>query len=153
MEYLQQLPKETCLALVLNIEQWLAVADGIRQGRCNIKYLCLEMLNVSRDTEAVKAIASAIRLDHNLEHLTLVTNKALADEAVVALTDAMTLNQSLRKICLSVRRSCQVQDVGALGAPAYEAFCAMLRVNTSLVFMLSPFETAGADERLVGSRN
>jgi hypothetical protein len=35
-----------------------------------------------------------------------------------------------------------------LGAQAYEAFSAMLRVNTSLVLKHPTFETAGADEKL-----
>jgi hypothetical protein len=35
-----------------------------------------------------------------------------------------------------------------LGAQAYEAFSAMLRVNPCLVLKHTPFETAGADEKL-----
>jgi hypothetical protein len=108
-----------------------------------------------KETTAVKLIANAIRLDRNLEHLTLVMNNDFTDEAGVALAKALTANQTLLKITLSVRPSRRVQDADedALCAPAYEAFCAMLRVNTSLVLMLPPFETAGADERLVDSRN
>jgi hypothetical protein len=51
----------------------LAVADGIREGRCNVKNLSLDMLeNLSFEgTEAVKAFASAIRLDRSLGSLDL----------------------------------------------------------------------------------
>ncbi len=43
-------------------------------------------------------------------------------------------------------------DIDVLGAQSYEAFSAMLRVNTSLVVIMPPFETAGVDERLRESR-
>jgi hypothetical protein len=46
MKTLLQLPKNTILFLVLNTGHCLAVADGIRQGRCNIKCLNLEMLQI-----------------------------------------------------------------------------------------------------------
>jgi hypothetical protein len=42
-----------------------------------------------------------------------------------------------------------VHAQATLGAQAYEAFSAMLRVNTSLNLKLPPFETAGADARLL----
>jgi hypothetical protein len=61
------------LFLVLNTELWLAVADGIREGQCTIKLLSLALLqsSSSEDTEAIKALASAIQLDRHLEHLML----------------------------------------------------------------------------------
>jgi hypothetical protein len=74
MKTLLQLPKDTDLTLALtNKEHWLAVADGIRQGQCNIKSLQLAMVQSpsSEATEAIKAIARATRLDRNLVHLTL----------------------------------------------------------------------------------
>jgi hypothetical protein len=40
-----------------------------------------------------------------------------------------------------------------LGAPAYEAFSAMLRVKTSIILELPPVDIAVCDERLVYSRN
>jgi hypothetical protein len=46
----------------------------------------------------------------------------------------------------------QVRNRDNFGAQAYEAFSAMLRVNTSLDLILPPFESAGADERLSKSR-
>jgi hypothetical protein len=151
---LLQLPKDADLTLVLtNKEHWLAVADGIRQGQCNIKSLSLFMLDNSKATEAVKAIASAIRLDHNLEHLMLeMEDYDFTDEAGVALAEALTVNTTLRKItlCLHARRR---QDVDLLSARTYDAFSDMLRINTSLVLDLTPFEDAGADQRLVESRN
>jgi hypothetical protein len=132
----------------VNTELWLAVADGIRQGRCNVKHLCLDKIHIScsKDTEGVKAIASAIRLDRNLEHLTLIAMNDFtdeADEAGVALAEALTVNKTLRILTLSE---------ATLGAQAYDAFSAMLRVNTNLVLRLPPVEITGADERLVDSR-
>jgi hypothetical protein len=153
---LLQLPKDTHLRLALNIEQWLALADGIRQGHCNIKHLYIAnfLSSSSKDTEAVKAMASAIRLDHNLEHLTLRMENGFTDEAGVVLAEALTVNKTLCKMTLRVEPLTDLQ-VGAratLGAPAYEALSAMLRVNTSLVLSLPPFNTGGADERLRESK-
>jgi hypothetical protein len=107
----------------------------------------------SETTEAVKAVASAIRLDQNLEHITLRMESGFTDEAGMALVEALTANKTLRKIDLftTVRPCHQVQNKATLGAQAYEAFSAMLRVNTSLVLKLPTFETAGADERLFES--
>jgi hypothetical protein len=51
----------------------------------------------------------------------------------------------MRKIFLS-------SEVANFGAQVYEAFSAMLRVNTSLVFELPPFKTYGADEILLEAR-
>jgi hypothetical protein len=143
MKKLLQLGPATDLHLVVNADLWLAV-DRIRQGRCNIKHLCLDKIHgsSSKDTEAVKAIASAIRLDRNLELLTLITTNDFTDEAGLALAEALTVNTTLRMITLSE---------ATLGAQTYDAFSAMLRVNTNLVVRLPPVETAGADERLVDS--
>jgi hypothetical protein len=139
----------TDLHLVVNTELWLAVAEGIRQGRCNIRHLCLDRIQrrSSKNTEAVKAIASAIRLDRNLEHLTLIAmndSTDEADEAAVALAEALTVNENLRILTLSE---------ATLGAQAYDAFSAMMRVNTSLVLKLPPFDDNIGDQRLVDSRN
>jgi hypothetical protein len=63
----------TELRLQLNTDQCLAVADGIRHGRCNVQRLTLDIHRgiISDATEVVKAIASAIRLDHSLEYVEL----------------------------------------------------------------------------------
>jgi hypothetical protein len=154
------LSKNTYLILKLNIEHWLAVADGIRQGHCNIKDLCLSspLRNSSlEDTEAVKAIACAIRLDCNLERLRLDMKNSFTNEGAVALAEALTVNRALRKITLSDtpcrrRLRCgQVRDANTLSSPGYDAFSAMLCVNTSLVLELPTF--TGGDERIVDSRN
>jgi hypothetical protein len=99
----------------------------------------------SDSTEVVKAVASAIRLDQNLEHLSLQKENGFKDEAGVVLAEALTVNQTLRKIELDTYGP---HNRATLGAPAYAAFSAMLRVNTSLVLKLPPFETAGMDEWL-----
>jgi hypothetical protein len=135
----------TELRLVLEKEHLLAVADEIRGGRCNVQRLTLLMMQVTipETTEAVKAVASAIRFDQKLEFLYL--GMGVSDEAGVALAEALTVNKTLRTIDL---RHCEA----TLGAQVYEAFSAMLRINTSLVLKLHPDDPAGADERLRDSR-
>jgi hypothetical protein len=61
VQYLLQLPTDTKLRLILEADKWLAAVDDIRQGHCNIKDLCLDMLLITRskETEAFKAIALA----------------------------------------------------------------------------------------------
>jgi hypothetical protein len=147
MKNLLQMQSAIDLYLLLEKEHLLAVADEIRRGRCNVQNLTLAMEQgtISEATEAVKAEACAIRLDRNLEHLTLEVDMGFTDEAGVALAEALTINNSLRKIDL---RHCKA----TLGAQAYEAFSAMLRINTSLVLKLPPDDPAGADERLRDSR-
>ena len=136
------------------VEHWVAVADGIGQAHCKIKHLWLVMLQSSSSatTQAVKAIASAIRLDRNLESLYLDMNNDFTDEAGVALAEALLVNTTLRKITL--RPSPLVRGADALSVSAYDAFSAMLRVNTSLVLkFFPPFDDEGGDESLVDSRN
>ncbi len=146
---LLQLPKNTDLTLFhTNKEHWLAVADGIRQGQCNIKTLHLSLRNTGPPaTEAVKAIASAIRLDRNLEHLTLRMRNDLNDEAGAELAEALAVNTTLRKLTLAGYRNVHHNAI------FYEAFSAMLRVNTSLRLEVPPFDDVVGDEMLVDSRN
>jgi hypothetical protein len=128
----------------------------IRQGQCNIKSLRLSLHRSSSSgaAEAVKAIASAIRLDHNLERLGLkILNCDFTNEAVVLLAAALTVNKTLRTINLYLHTRPRAQDADASCVPVYGAFSAMLRVNTSLVLSLPPFYDAGGDQRLVDSRN
>jgi hypothetical protein len=143
---LLQLPTNTALTLALTPDHWLAVADGIRQGRCNVQRLTLSMVQGTRPeaTKAVQALAMAIQLDCNLLHLSLEMENWLTDEAAVALAEALTVNKALCMFTLFE---------ATFGTQAYEAFSAMLRVNTSLALKLPPFETDGADERLLESRN
>jgi hypothetical protein len=133
---LLQLPTDTALTLGLTPDQWLAVTDEIRLGRCFIKSLELAMLKCSsaKATEAVKAVASAIREDRHLEHLVLEMEEGFTDEAGVALAEALTTNKSLRLLRLSddLFASDYVPTRASLGAQAYEAFGAMFRVNTSI---------------------
>jgi hypothetical protein len=139
---LLQIQAATELHLVLATDQWLAIADEIRQGRCNVQRLTLTDFSMSDSettwvrTKAVKAVARAIQLDCNLDHLTLRMDYGLTDEAGMALAEALTINTTLRKLDLCTSHS--------LGQKAYEALSAMLRVNTSLVLN---FKTAGADGR------
>jgi hypothetical protein len=141
------------LNLLLNTDQCLAVAAGIRHGRCNIQRLTLAMdrRTISDATEVVKAIASAIQLDRSLEPLELKVI-GFRDEAGVALAEALTVNKTPFKITLSTDARVLLNNI-TLGTPAYEAFCTMLRVNTSLRLDFPTFEATGADERLVDSRN
>jgi hypothetical protein len=145
---LLQLQSATELRLVLKMDHWLAVADEIRRGRCNVRSLDLFLLPVttSEATEAVKALASAMLLDQNLEHLTFELAGGFADEAGVALAEALTVNTTLCKITLSATSV-------YLGTQAYEAFSAMLRVNTSLNLVLPAFNTGGANASFLECRN
>jgi hypothetical protein len=60
----------------------------------------------------------------------------------------LTINKTLRMVVFSVQ-PVRVRDVNVpFGAQSYEAFSAMLRINTSIVLQLPVFETAGADERV-----
>jgi hypothetical protein len=159
MKTLLQLPEDTDLTLYLTTkEDWLAVTDGIREGQCNIKHLSLVLLQSSNSeiTEAFKAIASAIQLDRNLESLDLeISNSDFTDEAGMALVEALTVNKTLHKITLSLEPFHQGPNIHVLSAPTYDAFSAMLRVNTSLVLDLTPFAHPSwrGDQRVADSRN
>jgi hypothetical protein len=157
MKNLLQLQSATDLRLLLETENWLAVADEIRRGRCNVRFLDLAMFRVAESdaTKAVKAVASAIRLDQNLEHITLQMVNGFTDEAGLALAEALTVNKTLRMItlCANVYSHVSARNNSTLGIHAYEALSAMLRVNPTLVLKLPPFETAGADERLCESHD
>jgi hypothetical protein len=157
MKSLLQLPSAANLHLVLEKEHWSAVADEIRRGRCNVRSLDLAMHRggISDATEAVKAVASGIRWDCNLEHLYLQLENGFTDEAGMALAEALTVNNTLRQIALStsVRSHRKVRKKATLGTHSYEAFAAMLRVNTDLVLKLPPLETTGEDARLLECRD
>jgi hypothetical protein len=155
MQNLLQLRPATDLRLILETEQWLAVANEIRHGRCNVQRLTLAMLKgeSSMATEAVKAVASAIKLDHNLKYLKLQMENGFADEVGVALAEALTVNKTLSRISLAFDCFPYWAHRATLGAPAYEAFSAMLGVNTSLILELPPFGNTVDDERLVDSHN
>jgi hypothetical protein len=153
---LLHLPKDTSLQLTLIPDHWSAVADEIRQGRCHMKGLELSMVRSTRSeaTEAVKAIASAIREDTWLEKLSLQMENGYTNEAGVALAEALTVNKTLRELHLAdvLLGRDNARTKASLGAEAYEAISTMLRVNTRLVLKLPPFKSAGADERLLDSR-
>jgi hypothetical protein len=159
LKSLLQLHSAIDLRLVLNTtENWLAVVNAFRMGRCLIKTLHLGMLHSSssKSTEAVQALAGAIQMDRNLEHLSLQMEDGFTDEAGVALAEALTVNKTLLKITLDdnpVFSGRALPKPAALGAPAYEALSVMLRVNMSLVLKLPPFETDGANEKLRESRD
>jgi hypothetical protein len=154
---LLQLPTDTTLSLGLTPDQSLPVTDAIRLGRCLIKNLHLCMLEGARSwgTEAVKAVASAIREDRHLESLVLQMEDGFTDEAGVALAEALPTNKTLRILHLddSLFASARVHTKASLGAQAYEAFGAMLRVNTSIELDLPVFDADVDDQRLADSRN
>jgi hypothetical protein len=136
----------------------LALAAEIQHGRNDIEVLILAILEGTRSeaTKAVKAIASTIRRDHIMKRLDLEVENGFTDEAGVALAEALTVNTTLRAIKLTnnARLSDQTRNKAHLGAQAYEAFSAMLRVNTSsLTFELSLLDTAGGDQRVLDSRD
>jgi hypothetical protein len=139
--------------LVLNTEHWLAVADEIHQGRCALKILTLAVIQCesAEATEAIEAIASAIRRDRNLLGLRLQMENGFTDEAGMALAGALAVNKTLKKVILVdiVCTNRQVPNKATLGVRAYEAFSDMLRVNTSLNLELPPLVTSGGDEMLL----
>jgi hypothetical protein len=96
-------------------------------------------------------------MNRNLTHLVLQGNRGFADEAGVALAEALTVNKTLCKITLSVQPVLPVvfgstlHNAATLGSPAYEASSAMLRVNTSL--RVPPFDDTIADQKLLDSHN
>jgi hypothetical protein len=145
IQNLLQLRPATELSLMLGMEKYSAVANEIRRGRCNVQTLSLIMLSVteSEATEAVKALASAIQLDRNLERLNLeVVVKGPTEDAFLALAEALTVNTTLRTFSLS----------GTVhGFQSYEAFAKMLLVNTSLVLELPPPDRYACGERLFDS--
>jgi hypothetical protein len=150
MKNLLQLRPATDLRLLMEMEQWLAVADEIRRGHCHVRMLSLAMFQTAGSvaTEAVQAVASAIRRDCNLKYLTLQMENGFTDTASVALAEALTVNKTLRRIILAVDCFPYQTHRATFGAPAYEAFSAMLRVNTSLALHLPLFGNAVDDERL-----
>jgi hypothetical protein len=154
---LLQLPTDTDLRLSLPLDQWLAVADEIRLGRCLIKSLklCKEPGANSNATQAVKAVASAIREDRHLESLELRLEDGFTDEAGVALAEALTINTTLRRLLLvdNLFASDPLHNTTSLGGQAYEAFCAMLRVNTSLKFEVPVFHSAVRDQKALDHYN
>jgi hypothetical protein len=154
-------PRLVVLTLVMNTEHWLAVADEIRQGRNKMRALILASMfegKRSETTEAVQAIASAIRQDRILEilqlQLELPMDHGITDEAGVALAEALTVNKTLSLLDIVRTSTTDVHNRATLGARAYEAFSAMLRVNTSLTLTLPPVEdTAGGDPRVLESHD
>ena len=69
----------------------------------------------------------------------------------MALAEALTVNTTLRKIVVCRSYMTLVQGADDFSASVYDAFSAMLRVNTSLVLKLPLFDDR--DERLIDSRN
>jgi hypothetical protein len=151
---LLQLPTDTSLRLALKPDLWLVVADEICQGRCLTRDLMLWMAQSScfAATEAVKAVANAIRRDRHLESIALVMENGFTDEAGVALAEALTINKTLRIILLDEMLfiSTFVLSKASLGAQAYEAFGAMLRVNTGLDLELPTFDANASNEMDIG---
>jgi tetratricopeptide (TPR) repeat protein len=153
MRYLlHQLKPATELRFMVELDQWLAVADEIFRGRCNIEKLALTIIRVTRSeaTEAIKAVASAIQMDHNVQYLYLQLQDGFTDEAGVALAEALTINRTLRKMVLNTDRvmvNYDEDNKAILGAKSFEAFAAMLRINTSVTFAIPTFDDDNAIER------
>jgi hypothetical protein len=121
LKSLLHFPKDTMLTLSMKRENWLAVTDEIRQGHCNVQTLGLSLLQGTpfEATEAAQAVASVIQLDRNLKTLSLRMGNVFTEKAGMALADALTVNKSLRKIVLSVKRvdASTLPNTAALGVP------------------------------------
>jgi hypothetical protein len=148
IQTLLQLRPATVLHLIgLGAEYWMAVADAIRRGRCHVQMLTFAMCQITRSeaTEAVQAIANAIQLDCNLEQFVLqMENEFFSDE---------TANKTLRVVTLAYDNFFRRPHRAPLGALAYDAFSAMLRVNTSLVLKVPIIDIAVRDEKLIESHD
>jgi hypothetical protein len=66
----------------------------------------------------------------------------------VALAEALTVNTTLRKVIFSA-----TSHLTTFGAQSYEAFAAILRVNTNLILKFPRLDTAVRDETLVNHYN
>jgi hypothetical protein len=76
------------------------------------------------------------------------------DKGGMALAEALTVNTALRRIRLSVLDASYMHNTAKFGAPTYDAFLAMLRVNTRLVLDLSLSNDVGSGNRkIVDYRN
>lgn len=106
---------------ILKRKHWLAVVDEIRQGRCQVEDLILQM------------------------------RTGFTDKAGVAWEEALTVNTTLRRITL-LSDSDDEPNAAVLGVLAYEAFSAMLRVNTGLNLKFPIVKHATANERLFDYR-
>jgi hypothetical protein len=74
----------------------------------------------------------------------------------VALAKALTINKTLRMLCLSADAVMTNRDEDnkvALGPQSYKAFSAMHLVNTSVAVTLPDFDAANADESNILSFN
>jgi hypothetical protein len=72
------------------------------------------------------------------------------DKVGVALVEAMMINKTLRRLLLDARLFASDNIVGTkaiLGAQTYEAFGAMLRVNTSIKLCLPAFDAGVGNGR------
>jgi hypothetical protein len=78
------------------------MTNEIRRNRRNVRRLDLYVLQCaeSNATEAVKAVASTIQMDCDLEDLFLQLENGFSNEAGVAMMEALTVNIILRKIII-----------------------------------------------------
>jgi hypothetical protein len=76
----------------------------------------------------------------------------ITDKAGVNLAEALTVNKTLRWVGIP-RTIVDVRTRANLGARAYEAFSAMLRLKTSLTLELPPLDTACGDQRILESHS
>jgi hypothetical protein len=86
------------------------------------------------------------------KHRTLRKENGFTDAAGVALLEALPINKTLRVILFA---SDPVYTKAYLGAQAYEAFCAMLRVNAGIKLILPDalFDATVGDERNIDHLN
>jgi hypothetical protein len=77
-----------------------------------------------------------------MEYLLLLMEDGFTDEAGVALAEALTINKTLRRLLLNDRlfASDPIHTNASLGAQAYEAFGAMLRLKTSIELEVPPWD-------------
>jgi hypothetical protein len=158
MADLQQSALQT-LRLVLNMDQWSPVTNGIRDGLCRVRKLILciyrddgpifldqlEAFLLRTADELVEALAMAIEPDNNPSLTTLAIDFPVGSNigipAAANLATALTVNRTL----------CEFSVASAnFEADSYDAFSDMLSVNTGVVLIL-PGLSIPAEENLANS--
>jgi hypothetical protein len=129
------------LCLVGSVEGWLVIADEIRNGYFRPKTLVLvrtTAYSALETAEAIQVMLGAIQCNGSLRKLNLHSTTGFSDEMGVALAKALTVNTTMVWIDLqntfttSNPAFLPSQPPKTLGAEAYKAFIAMLKINMNI---------------------
>jgi hypothetical protein len=146
------------LILEGGVDSWLVIADEIRNGFFRPETLVLVRTTASsafETTEAIQVMIGAIECNSSLRKLSLYSTTGFSDEMGVTLAKALTVNTTMAQICL--RNTCKAsnsayhssQPPNTLGAEAYKAFIAMLKINMNIRLKLPNLESDADSETRV----